>query len=72
MEVVEFFQDEVQFPCEVIEQVSATLVGTPFLLSTCLFLLLANFLTPSNSDPVDLSFALLYNSYVNSLLLSLC
>ena len=49
MEVVEFFQDEVQFPYGVIWRVSAP-VGT-------LFLLLTDFLTLSNSDSVDLSFA---------------
>ena len=32
MEVVEFFQDEVQFPYGVIRRVSATLAGTLFLL----------------------------------------
>ena len=34
MKVVEFFQDEVQFPYGVIERVSANLAGTLFLLST--------------------------------------
>ena len=46
--------------------------GTLFLLFTSLFLLLTGCLTPSNSDSVDLSFALLYNGYVNSLLHFLC
>ena len=57
MKVVEFFQDEVQFPYGVIRRVSAP-VGT-------LFLLLTDFLIPSNSDSVDLSFALLYNGHVS-------
>ena len=43
---------------EVIRRVSAALAGT-------LFLLLTVFLIPSNSDSVDLSFALLYNGYTN-------
>ena len=57
MNIVEFFQDEVQFLYGVIRRVSA-LVGT-------LFLLLTDFLIPSNSDSVDLSFALLYNGHVS-------
>ena len=54
MDVVEFFQHEVQFPYGVIRRVSATLAGTLFLLSTRLFLLLTDFSTPSNFDSVDL------------------
>ena len=57
MEVVELFQDEVQFLYGVISRVSAALAGTLFL-SPNLFL--------SNSDSVDLSFALLYNGSVNN------